>query len=86
MAADDATASLLAAALAKASPKRVICGVELAKQEHPALADQIDELNAAWPRVQFSIQEATLKDAGIVLRADTLSRHHRGKCSCQTDS
>jgi hypothetical protein len=74
--------SLLDLALANASSQKAVCGVSLVKAENPKLADQIDELIGAWPRVQFSVMEATLKRAGITIRADSISRHSRGKCSC----
>ena len=80
MAAEEA--SLLALALANASSQKAVCGISLLKTENPDLADQIDELLGAWPRVQYSTMESTLKKAGINLRADSLSRHSRGKCSC----
>jgi hypothetical protein len=80
--AEDSRSSLLSMALAVSSANKAVCGVELAKSEHPDLAVQMDELIAAWPRVQFSVMEATLKKAGVTLRSDTLSRHFRGKCSC----
>lgn len=80
--AEDKPGSLLNLALANATAQKAVCGVSLVKLEHPDLAEQIDELIGAWPRVQFSVMESTLRKAGIILRADSLSRHHRGKCSC----
>jgi len=79
---EDKPGSLLDLALANASSQKAVCGVSLAKAERPELAEQIDELIEAWPRVQYSVMESTLRKAGITLRADSLSRHHRGKCSC----
>ena len=75
--------SLLDKARAAATTPKAICGVALVKMEHPELADEIDELNRAHPGVPYSVQSATLKrEAGIDLKADTLSRHNRGICSC----
>lgn len=80
--AGDAAVSLLERARQVGQASRLLCGVEMAKREHPALADQIEELIAAWPSVQYSTQVQILRDAGIDLKYDTLSRHHRALCSC----
>ena len=80
MAAEEA--SLLALALANASSQKAVCGISLLKTENPDLADQIDELLGAWPRVQYSVMESTLNKAGFSIHADAISRHSRGKCSC----
>lgn len=78
------TESLLNLALANATAQKAVCGVALVKAENPKLAGQIDELIGAWPRVQYSVMEATLKEqADITIHADALSRHRRGKCSCK---
>lgn len=75
--------SLLERALLASTANKAVCGVQLAKSEHSNVAAQIDELIGAWPKVQFSVMEATLKSANIDLKADTISRHFRGKCSCR---
>ena len=80
--AEDVTGSLLNLALANASTQKAVCGVSLIKLQHPELAEQIDELIDAWPRVQYSVMELTLRKAGIAIRRDSLSRHHRSMCSC----
>ena len=74
--------SLLHLALANASAQKAVCGISLLKAENPALTEQIDELIGAWPRVQYSVMESTLKKAGFSIHADAISRHSRGKCSC----
>ena len=80
--AEDVPGSLLNLALANASSQKAVCGVSLIKLQHPELAEQIDELIDAWPRVQYSVMELTLRKAGITIRRDSLSRHHRSMCSC----
>ena len=79
---DSREPSLLNLALASSATQKAVCGISLAKDENPKLARQIDELLGAWPRVQYSTMESTLKKAGIIVRADAISRHSRGKCSC----
>jgi hypothetical protein len=76
--------SLLEKALARSGDNKAVCGVVLGKESAPKLSEEIDALIAAWPRVQFSVTESTLAEAGIKIRSDTLSRHYRGKCSCRS--
>lgn len=76
--------TLLENAIAKGPTKKGECGVPRMLREHPDMADEIGELMAALPiQVNYNIAEATLKESGIRVSANTLSRHVRGRCSCR---
>ena len=58
------------------------CRMVALTTEHP-MAAQIAELVAACPsEIQYSTAVTVLKEAGVPISADTISRHVRGKCSC----
>ena len=80
MTAEDAT--LLDLAIAKSGRPGPRCRIAALTSTHPKAA-QIAELIAACPeRIQYSTAHETLKEAGIEVSADSLSRHVRGRCSC----
>jgi hypothetical protein len=77
------TGSLLDLARSKLKRRGPDCGVAIAIQNHPDRAADIEELIDATPTtIQYSVAAETLNEVGIPLKADTISRHKRKRCSC----
>ena len=62
-----------------------LCKIHRLLAEDPRHAE-ITELLAAVKagEIPYSVAEAALRDAGIECKADTISRHTRGRCSCHS--
>lgn len=83
MVAEDATKPSLLDLARQRKPKRSECGVARILRTH-SRTDEIAELITAMNQreISFSVGEAVLREAEIYIRADSLSRHARRKCSC----
>ena len=80
---DGARASLLDLARAEVRKPGPYCGVRIAREANPELADQVVELIDNTPApIPYKVASATLAKVNITLRPDAISRHRRGECGC----
>lgn len=80
---EDAKPSLLEIARSRVKKKGPDCGIAIAFRLRPEAVAEATDLIAACPdEVPYSVASATLRDAGLDIKADTISRHKRGLCGC----